>query len=194
MKPGKKVVTRKRAYMMIAYVWLHTAVAAFPPLVGWNEYAYTQTKSHCVVHWQLGGVHLGYSVFIVFVAFQIPLTAMAYTYYKVINVLRRQRKLLNARQLNSTQNKGRMISERESKLTRTVLIVIFVFLTCWAPYCILNLWAGFSSDDIPLAADVITTWLAYFNSACNPVIYGVMNKNFIEGFKQVSKAGGGQGG
>ncbi|XP_072174711.1 alpha-2B adrenergic receptor-like [Diadema setosum] len=93
---------------------------------------------------------------------------------------------------HKTRKKNRSESERrrkeeELKLTKSFLVVIFVFIICWLPFCITMFWSVFSEEDdaVPRPVDMGSLLLGYLNSCCNPIIYGVMNKRFRAGYKNI---------
>lgn len=77
--------------------------------------------------------------------------------------------------------------EEEMRLTKSFIVVIFVFILCWFPFCITMFWSVFSRDGktVPRPIDMATLILGFANSCCNPIIYGVMNRKFRAGFKSI---------
>ncbi|XP_063965253.1 alpha-2B adrenergic receptor-like [Lytechinus pictus] len=90
------------------------------------------------------------------------------------------------RKKNRSESEKRR-KEEELKLTKSFLVVIFVFILCWFPFCITMFWSVFSKRDnaVPRPVDMGTLLLGYLNSCCNPIIYGVMNKRFRAGYKSI---------
>ena len=74
---------------------------------------------------------------------------------------------------------------RETKAAKTLLIVVGTFVLCWTPHFIGIFCLLFEGCSWPDEFFAITTWLAMLNSACNPVIYGVMSRQFRKRFKQI---------
>ncbi|XP_022793944.1 tyramine/octopamine receptor-like [Stylophora pistillata] len=74
---------------------------------------------------------------------------------------------------------------RETKAAKTLLIVVGTFVLCWTPHFIGIFCLLFEDCSWPDEFFAITTWLAMLNSACNPVIYGVMSRHFRKRFKQI---------
>ncbi|XP_066936877.1 alpha-2A adrenergic receptor-like [Clytia hemisphaerica] len=86
-----------------------------------------------------------------------------------------------ARRASSFQN----IPPTEMNLLKTVVTIVVVFICCWTPYVLFNMIRMFGSSDDNNIADTITMWLGFINSAVNPVIYGVMNKQFRNAMKEI---------
>ena len=88
------------------------------------------------------------------------------------------------------QRKQRKISRgkarnEEVRLAIALGIVVLVFFICWFPFCISMLLAIFLPGVVPRGFHMATLLLGYANSGVNPIIYGVMNKKFGDGFKRI---------
>ncbi|KAI8505079.1 hypothetical protein Bbelb_171880 [Branchiostoma belcheri] len=75
--------------------------------------------------------------------------------------------------------------KEEAALTRSLLVVILVFMVCWSPYAITTMGQVIGSMYVPRAVKVVSLVLGYFNSCCNPLVYGLMNKRFRDGFARL---------
>ena len=67
----------------------------------------------------------------------------------------------------------------------TLGIIMGVFLFCWAPFFTINIVSAFCPTCIPPIVFSIFTWLGYFNSTLNPIIYSIFNQEFRAAFKRV---------
>ena len=74
---------------------------------------------------------------------------------------------------------------QEHKAAVTIGIIMGVFLLCWTPFFIVNVVAGFCKECVPPTTFQVLTWLGYSNSAFNPIIYTIFNKEFRKAFKRV---------
>lgn len=71
--------------------------------------------------------------------------------------------------------------QEELRLTMSLLVVVCVFIVCWCPFCVtMFMWVHNQSP--PRIASMVTLLLGCFNSALNPIIYGLMNRKFREGY------------
>ncbi|XP_032219349.2 5-hydroxytryptamine receptor 1A [Nematostella vectensis] len=75
--------------------------------------------------------------------------------------------------------------KQDNKAVRTLLIVVGTFILCWLPHFIGIFCLMSGTCAWPDRYFAITTWLAMLNSACNPVIYGAMSRQFRKRFKQI---------
>ncbi|XP_033763657.1 alpha-1D adrenergic receptor-like [Pecten maximus] len=73
----------------------------------------------------------------------------------------------------------------EIRLATALAVVVVTFFCCWFPYCISMVLSMFVPTGVPRGLHMTTLLIGYFNSACNPVIYGVMNKKFGDGFRKI---------
>ncbi|OWF44070.1 beta-3 adrenergic receptor-like [Mizuhopecten yessoensis] len=73
----------------------------------------------------------------------------------------------------------------EIRLATALAVVVVTFFCCWFPYCISMVLSMFGPAGVPRGLHMTTLLVGYLNSACNPIIYGVMNKKFGDGFKRL---------
>lgn len=81
---------------------------------------------------------------------------------------------------------GKVSQSRERKATRVIAIVVIVFVSCWLPFFVLHVAASLCSNcQVPRKLYSALTWLGWSNSALNPIIYTIFNKEFRSAFKRI---------
>ncbi|XP_074472344.1 trace amine-associated receptor 1-like [Sebastes fasciatus] len=117
-------------------------------------------------------------------AFYLPAIVMFSIYLKIFTVAQRQ-----ARSIQNTtcQNKksGATVSKMERKATKTLAIVMGIFLMCWTPFSLCVSFNLLSNYTIPLPVIDMFKWLGWSNSMLNPFVYGFFYAWFRSAFRMI---------
>ena len=70
----------------------------------------------------------------------------------------------------------------EVRITNTFLLAVALFVICWAPFVVTMFFDVYYPRPLPRAIDFTSLLLGYLNSMCNPILYGVRNSAFRQGF------------
>ncbi|XP_071744618.1 G-protein coupled receptor 54-like [Lepeophtheirus salmonis] len=75
------------------------------------------------------------------------------------------------------------------RVIRMLAAIVVVFVLCWSPFLVMNIFRSFGVVNISLHgfvkyANTTFTLMAYLNSALNPIIYGFMSQNFRDNFRR----------
>ena len=94
-----------------------------------------------------------------------------------------QRIKVSHRELDLKSNSEEFkLTPEEAKMTNTILFVVALFIICWAPFAITMLFDVHCRSPLPRAVDMASLLLGYLNSMCNPILYGLRNSAFKQGF------------
>ncbi|KAA0704370.1 Neuropeptide FF receptor 1 G-protein coupled receptor 147 RFamide-related peptide receptor [Triplophysa tibetana] len=94
---------------------------------------------------------------------------------------------------NLCENRGR--SRRKMKVVKMLIMVAVLFMVSWLPLWTLMLLTDYQDldrqqiDFLSSYLFPVAHWLAFFNSAVNPIIYGFFNENFRRGFQAAVACG-----
>ncbi|KAM8831625.1 trace amine-associated receptor 1-like [Spinachia spinachia] len=115
-------------------------------------------------------------------SFYIPVIIMLSIYMKIFLVAKRQAiSIQNTTGLS--QKSGTTVSKRERRATKTLAIVLGVFLLCWAPYFLCIILQPLTYNVTPIAVIETLNWLTLSNSMLNPFIYAFFYSWFRSAFK-----------
>lgn len=110
------------------------------------------------------------------IAFFLPCSVMVGLYAKIFSVARGHIKKIEDvnRGLNlSGEHVNRLSHSSERKAAKTLGIVVGAFIFCWMPFFVNSIVDPYTNFSTPAILFEIFTWLGYFNSTLNPIIYGL---------------------
>ncbi|XP_055042943.2 trace amine-associated receptor 2-like [Misgurnus anguillicaudatus] len=116
--------------------------------------------------------------------FIIPGTIMSSLYIIIFNVVKKHAKVLSEKvSVTTTGVNSQSSAHRERKAAKTLALVMGVFFLCWLPSSIAATVNPFLNFVTPADVFEALFWFAYFNSTCNPLIYGFFYPCFQKAFK-----------
>ncbi|KAM9357158.1 trace amine-associated receptor 13c-like [Symphorus nematophorus] len=156
-------VTLKTVQIFICLCWIY---ALFVSVILLFEHLkqpgrYNSCYGECVVNIS-GDVDLVFS-------FIIPISIIIALYMRVFVVAVSQARAMRSHIIAVTPQCTQTAKRSELKAARTLGIVVAVFLMCYCPYYCLALTGG--KILIGSTAEALMSFLMYFNSCLNPVIY-----------------------
>ncbi|CAL1283085.1 unnamed protein product [Larinioides sclopetarius] len=190
--------TLKRVLIMIASVWVVSMIISAPPLIGWNDWPEDFTEeTPCMLTEERG-----YVIYSASGSFYIPLVIMTVVYVKIFEAakdrlrhkakaaaklaaMRKSPDTTSTIPLKSMQSEISTIAvtDKERRAARVLGIVMGVFVVCWLPFFLMYVILPFCENCYVSNRVInIITWLGYFNSALNPVIYTAFNTDFRKAF------------
>ncbi|XP_016087137.1 trace amine-associated receptor 1-like [Sinocyclocheilus grahami] len=108
--------------------------------------------------------------------FYVPAFVMLCVYLKILHTAQRQVQAIQS--VNSEFKK-------EGKATKTLAIVMGVFLTFWIPFFLCNFIDPFIGYSIPPLLFDLFLWVGYYNSTCNPIVYAFFYSWFRHAFRVI---------
>ena len=91
------------------------------------------------------------------------------------------RSKVNGRNESKSRQRQLQVTAEETRITNTFILVVALFIICWAPFAITMFFDVYYPRPLPRAVDIISLLLGYLNSMCNPILYGVRNRSFKQG-------------
>lgn len=174
------ILTTRRAWSLLGFVWLFLGVVALLPIMGWR----TNYDNGCLMLKILSG---SYMVIFDVLLFYFPVALISWLYFKIFQIARRHSREIAAQEqagCNPTLLLNAKKLKRETKTAITIVIVIVVFVASWAPMLLIrdfnSLFPGIYKSDMFLPYT-----FASCNSFYNPFIYFVRDRSFRKAYKQV---------
>ncbi|XP_062857147.1 trace amine-associated receptor 1-like [Trichomycterus rosablanca] len=128
---------------------------------------------------------IGSVVFSMF-CFYIPAVIIICVYVKILHTAQKQARAIQSTQgLTKTLVEKTNMSKSERKATKTLAIIMGVFLTSWLPFFVCNCIDPFTGYSIPPIVFDVFLWFAYFNSTFNPIVYAFFYSWFRHAFRVI---------
>ena len=153
-----KLLTPKRALVVILLTWLYSTAIACSRLAKWSGRGFFQ--------------------FVSTVSFFLPLSIVIVMYAVIFIVVK-----IQVQRIGSAGGKDHA---NEMKAAKTILVVIGAFVVCWLPFFAIVV--GHANDpkfSYPIEVYNMFKWMEYLNSCLNPVIYTCMNRTYRRAFKRL---------
>lgn len=206
----ERKMTPKVACLMISVAWTLSVLISFIPVqLNWHK---AQTASYV----ELNGTNLPpdncdsslnrtYAISSSLISFYIPVAIMIVTYTRIYRIAQKQIRRISAleRAAESAKNRHssmgnnlsmesessfKMSFKRETKVLKTLSVIMGVFVCCWLPFFILNCMVPFCEADDTMDFPCISSttfdvfvWFGWANSSLNPIIYA-FNADFRKAF------------
>uniref|UniRef100_I3KYW5 G-protein coupled receptors family 1 profile domain-containing protein n=1 Tax=Oreochromis niloticus TaxID=8128 RepID=I3KYW5_ORENI len=197
----ERKMTHRVAFVMIGVAWTLSILISFIPDFNSSDVA----SQSCVAN-----LNKTYAISSSFISFYIPVVIMIATYTRIYRIAQTQiRRIMSLeRAAEQAQHQGHGVNrnqqqvqrpgdeaslkssfKKETKVLKTLSIIMGVFVFCWLPFFVLNCTVPFC--DPPCVSDTTFTvfvWFGWANSSLNPVIYA-FNADFRRAFASILGCG-----
>uniref|UniRef100_A0A3P9B301 D(1)-like dopamine receptor n=1 Tax=Maylandia zebra TaxID=106582 RepID=A0A3P9B301_9CICH len=197
----ERKMTHRVAFVMIGVAWTLSILISFIPDFNSSDVA----AQSCVAN-----LNKTYAISSSFISFYIPVVIMIATYTRIYRIAQTQiRRIMSLeRAAEQAQHQGHGVNrnqqqvqrpgdeaslkssfKKETKVLKTLSIIMGVFVFCWLPFFVLNCTVPFC--DPPCVSDTTFTvfvWFGWANSSLNPVIYA-FNADFRRAFASILGCG-----
>ncbi|ETE68420.1 D(1A) dopamine receptor, partial [Ophiophagus hannah] len=203
---------------MISVAWTLSVLISFIPVqLNWHK---AKTTSFLDLNASFQGVAMDncdsslnrmYAISSSLISFYIPVAIMIVTYTRIYRIAQKQirrisaleRAAVHAKNCQTTagnrnsmdgqhpESSFKMSFKRETKVLKTLSVIMGVFVCCWLPFFILNCMVPFCEPSIssqgaePFCISSATfdvfVWFGWANSSLNPIIYA-FNADFRKAF------------
>ena len=182
VKPDKYplLFKKQRSLMYIVTVWCTALAGSVPPFFfGDGRFEFQPGKAMCLYTFES---NIAYTVFIECFYIATPLTIITICYAKVFRTVSRSNRVF------SQENNPRQLraNVEEAKVTKSLVAVLVGFACCWLPISVVdNIDSARGEHTLPRQVYLTYGFLAYMSSTVNPLIYGIMNKQFRREYKDI---------
>uniref|UniRef100_A0A8D2LBE4 G-protein coupled receptors family 1 profile domain-containing protein n=1 Tax=Varanus komodoensis TaxID=61221 RepID=A0A8D2LBE4_VARKO len=213
----ERKMTQRVAFMMIGVAWMLSVLISFIPVqLRWHKAAEflpahgagsnaTWTpEENCD-----SSLNRTYAISSSLISFYIPVAIMVVTYTRIFHIAQRQIRRISSleRAVEHAQScQGNECSHevslknsfrKETKVLKTLSIIMGVFVFCWLPFFVLNCIVPFCDHDLHELGELpcvsgtvfdIFVWFGWANSSLNPIIYA-FNTDFRKAFATILGCG-----
>ena len=177
-----KIFTWRNTLLFIFFAWLYSLILAVGPLAGWSKYTFSRAACFCLgaaVIRQGDISYISYTVVAIGTLVILPFTVLCFCTWKILITLKRSRQRVEE-DISSMSARH----EEERRITVILLVIILTFVTFNIPGSIV-ITLGTLNYQVEPWIGLLAMVIMMINHANNPVIYGLMNRNFR---KAISKA------
>ncbi|KAJ7389156.1 hypothetical protein OS493_033242 [Desmophyllum pertusum] len=181
----KKIFSRRKSRFWLAFVWFFVACyIGIPRLANWQGFEFVPGYAQCSIKHHGERAKLIHYLIVLTLFLVIPLFATAFCYTKVLKMIR-QHKMGIVPSLSQMRRNEARITVQEIKLSRSLFIVVFTFMSCWVPLWIIVILRRFFIIHMPRNVELLCMFFLYISNTINPVIYSGMNSAFRSEFRRI---------
>ncbi|XP_069134425.1 rhodopsin-like [Argopecten irradians] len=179
-----RIMTRKKAFLMIVVVWSWAIGWSILPLFGLGAYIPEGFQTSCTFDYLTKTTSnriyiIGMYVF----AFALPLLIIIGCYVGILKAIRKHAKEMSrmADKMNAEEKDKKEKSKTEIKIAKIAMMLISLFILSWSPYATIALMAQFGDPSFvtPYMSE-LPVLLAKASAMHNPIVYALSHPKFRE--------------
>uniref|UniRef100_A0A3B1JL32 G-protein coupled receptors family 1 profile domain-containing protein n=1 Tax=Astyanax mexicanus TaxID=7994 RepID=A0A3B1JL32_ASTMX len=191
-------MTHRVAFAMIGVAWTLSVLISFIPVqLNWHEQGGEERASSAHTDCK-ANLNRTYAISSSLISFYIPVLIMIATYTRIFRIAQTQIRRISSLERAAGQSHSQTAHghghepdehtlkttfKKETKVLKTLSVIMGVFVCCWLPFFVLNCAVPFCRcvSDTTFA---IFVWFGWANSSLNPVIYA-FNADFRRAFSSL---------
>ncbi|XP_066495763.1 D(1) dopamine receptor-like [Tiliqua scincoides] len=206
-------MTQRVAFVMIGVAWTLSVLISFIPVqLRWHKASelLSAQKADSNGSWSSvencdSSLNRTYAISSSLISFYIPVAIMIVTYTRIFRIAQRQIRRISSleravERAQSCQSNDcphdvslKNSFKKETKVLKTLSIIMGVFVFCWLPFFVLNCIVPFcdrrlhEQGELPCVSDAVFNvfvWFGWANSSINPIIYA-FNTDFRRAFATI---------
>lgn len=184
--PLRMGFTKSLSTFTIGFIWLVSVATASPMLYAMKVIETEDGNLQCIEQWSPAfdgeSSHKNYTLFLLTLLYALPLAAISVLYTAVVRkVWKRQvpGNLTAPNQLVELVTKKRVL--------RMLITVVIVFGLCWLPYYTYLFMYFIVNGCPPASVMFLGLFLGHANSAINPCVYAIFNKECRGSLRSVNR-------
>ena len=183
-----RFMTRRRALIVIAVLWVYCVTFSLIPVMGWKSYSQSVKYGLCYFN-----MAPAYSVVSSCINFLLPLLVMCVVYGKIYVIAQNRNDIfkgnpdLATSSVNANNNTIKHINRnflKNIKAAKNILLIVTCFVLCWMPYTIVSITGVFYRNISSYVYHCLLA-LGYLNSSLNPILYSLQNRRFQETYRHI---------
>ncbi|XP_038831111.1 D(5)-like dopamine receptor [Salvelinus namaycush] len=204
----ERKMTQRFAFVMIGVAWTLSILISFIPVqLNWHKSeeekeTVDDTNQINQIEDCNASLNSTYAISSSLISFYIPVVIMVGTYTRIYRIAQNQIRRIssletavehaqNNQQATEKTNSLKTTFKKETKVLKTLSIIMGVFVFCWLPFFVLNCIVPFCDinnlgDRLCVSNTTfnIFVWFGWANSSLNPVIYA-FNADFRKAFSTI---------
>ncbi|XP_063708959.1 orexin receptor type 2-like isoform X2 [Culicoides brevitarsis] len=198
----------ERAWRTLGVIWIIAFLSDIPEFLVLRTKQRVKLRfgsklfTQCAAEWEIEDERR-YNIIKLVLLYAVPLIIMAIAYFQIVRVLWRSDTIPGHRESRNHQScslhgtgrtglnyhsnpttMGQLRARR--KAAKMLVAVVLLFASCYFPVHALNVAryaTNMEQNEVISVLSLLSHWLCYANSACNPVIYNFMSGKFRREFK-----------